>query len=165
MQILPTFVLDPKTVRSESKGGSNFCSIVTPFIFHPTGCCSRSNGNVNHAVFDPNQCIQVSYQTLFLENRLCIGNFFICLYSSVEAPPKRGFSSIEMWFIGVQVPILLGVLEYGIILAIRKFSQKSDHTFFGFPSEMFFKLMDLICLLLCVFYFILFNITYFSFYS
>ena len=42
------------------------------------------------------------------------------IYSSVEGPSNRGFSYIEMWMIGIQIPISLAVLEYGIILAMRK---------------------------------------------
>ena len=30
------------------------------------------------------------------------------VYNSVKAPTKRGFSYIEIWMIGVQIPILLG---------------------------------------------------------
>ena len=43
------------------------------------------------------------------------------LYGSVEAPPSRGFSYIELWYIGVQMPILIAMLEYGIILAFIKY--------------------------------------------
>ena len=42
-------------------------------------------------------------------------------YNSVSAPPKRGFSTIEIWFVGMQAPILLATLEYGCILAMKKF--------------------------------------------
>ena len=41
-------------------------------------------------------------------------------YSSVAAPKSRGFSYIELWFVGVQVPIVFALLEYGIILAILR---------------------------------------------
>ena len=81
-------------------------------------------------------------------------------YSSVEAPPKRGFSSIEAWFIGMQAPTLLAVLEYGMMLGIKRFVQKPDQINY----EKLFKSMDLISLVLCVIYFIFFNIIYFSYY-
>ena len=42
-------------------------------------------------------------------------------YNSLDAPANRGFSSIEIWFAGMQVPILLAILEYGILLAVKKF--------------------------------------------
>ena len=42
-------------------------------------------------------------------------------YNTVPAPPHRGFSLIETWFIGIQIPILIAILEYGVILATKKF--------------------------------------------
>ena len=42
-------------------------------------------------------------------------------YSSVEAPLNRGFSLIETWFIGMQVPIVLAILEYAVLLTLKKF--------------------------------------------
>ena len=42
------------------------------------------------------------------------------VYSSVEGPSNRGLSYIEIWMMGIQIPILLAVFEYGIILALRK---------------------------------------------
>ena len=47
-------------------------------------------------------------------------------YNSVDAPTNRGFSSIEIWFVGAQVPILMAVLEYGVLLAITKFWQPNN---------------------------------------
>ena len=43
------------------------------------------------------------------------------VYNSVKAPAKRGFSYVEIWMIGVQIPILLGILEYAILLALKKY--------------------------------------------
>ena len=45
------------------------------------------------------------------------------VYNSVKAPPKRGFSYIEIWMIGVQIPILTGLTEYGVLLALKKYHQ------------------------------------------
>ena len=45
------------------------------------------------------------------------------VYNSVKAPTKRGFSYIEIWMIGVQIPILLGIFEYAILLALKKYWQ------------------------------------------
>ena len=42
-------------------------------------------------------------------------------YNSFQAPPNRGFSSIEIWFGGMQIPILLAIIEYGIVLAVKKY--------------------------------------------
>ena len=32
------------------------------------------------------------------------------VYNSVKGPESRGFSYIEVWFVGVQMPILTGIL-------------------------------------------------------
>ena len=48
-------------------------------------------------------------------------------HNSVEAPSGRGFSNIEIWFIGIQVPIAFGIIEYGIVLAMKRFSKISDY--------------------------------------
>ena len=52
------------------------------------------------------------------------------MYNSVEAPTQRGFSYIEIWLIGIQIPILVAIFEYGTILAMKKYYQP-DKT----PSE------------------------------
>ena len=41
-------------------------------------------------------------------------------YNSLDAPASRGFSYIEIWMIGSQFPILLALIEYGIILYLKK---------------------------------------------
>ena len=52
-------------------------------------------------------------------------------YASVKGPTNRGFSYIEIWMIGVQISMLMAIIEYGIILAIRKHKkfQKSNDAF------------------------------------
>ena len=42
------------------------------------------------------------------------------VYNSVDAPPGRGFSYIELWMLGAQIPIILSLLEYGYVLYIKK---------------------------------------------
>ena len=46
------------------------------------------------------------------------------VYSSVNAPHDRGFSYIEVWTLGSQVPILLAFCEYGYILYLKKIETK-----------------------------------------
>ncbi len=48
------------------------------------------------------------------------------LYSSVKAPPNRGFSYIEKWMCAVQVSILMAIMEYGYVLSKLKFISSSD---------------------------------------
>ena len=33
----------------------------------------------------------------------------------------RGFSFVEIWNVGVQIPILLGIFELGVILAMKRY--------------------------------------------
>ena len=50
------------------------------------------------------------------------------VYNSVEAPTQRGFSYIEIWLIGIQIPILVAIFEYGILLAMKKYYQPNKKT-------------------------------------
>ena len=45
-------------------------------------------------------------------------------YNSVKAPSGRGFSYIEIWLLGIHIPILLAIVEYGILLTIKRMSKK-----------------------------------------
>ena len=45
------------------------------------------------------------------------------VYNSVDAPPGRGFSYIEIWMVGTQFPILLALCEYGLILCLKKYEE------------------------------------------
>ena len=46
------------------------------------------------------------------------------VYNSVDAPPTRGFSYIEVWILGTQAPIILALFEYGFILLLKKVTKK-----------------------------------------
>ena len=50
------------------------------------------------------------------------------VYNSVEAPSGRGFSPIEMWMLGTQIPILLALFEYGFVLYLKKIDMKTANT-------------------------------------
>ena len=41
------------------------------------------------------------------------------VYNSVKGPKSRGFSYIEVWMIGTQIPILIALLEYGFVLFLK----------------------------------------------
>ena len=47
------------------------------------------------------------------------------VYNSVEAPSGRGFSPIEMWMLGTQIPILIALFEYGFVLYLKKIDIKT----------------------------------------
>ena len=46
------------------------------------------------------------------------------VYNAVEAPNDRGFSYIELWMVGTQIPILLALCEYGFVLYLKKVETK-----------------------------------------
>ena len=69
-------------------------------------------------------------------------------YNSIKAPQNRGFSYIEIWFVGIQAPIFFAILEYGILLGIKKFWPH---------KESFFKNVDLSMLILSTMYLLVFN--------
>ena len=48
------------------------------------------------------------------------------VYNSVYAPRARGFSYIEIWMIGAQIPIMLALCEYGFVLYLKKVLKNSD---------------------------------------
>ena len=41
-------------------------------------------------------------------------------YNSLKAPSGRGFSYVEIWQIGIQIPILLAIVEYGILMTLKR---------------------------------------------
>ena len=47
--------------------------------------------------------------------------YLINLYRSTQAPSKIGFGYVDQWFILIQVPVLLGIVEYGLILVWEKY--------------------------------------------
>ena len=79
-------------------------------------------------------------------------------YTSVQAPKRRGFSLIELWFGGVQIPILLAVLEYGAILGYLKFHEKAS----GQTKEKIIKKVDMGFFVSSLTYFFLFNVFYWN---
>ena len=43
------------------------------------------------------------------------------VYSSIDAPPGRGFSYIELWMVGMFLPISFALVEYSVILGVKKY--------------------------------------------
>ena len=73
-------------------------------------------------------------------------------YNSVEAPPNRGFSMIETWFVGMQFPILFAILQYGIILTMKKY--------WPYQKKIKPNTIDLWTFFFSVSYLIVFNLIY-----
>ena len=84
------------------------------------------------------------------------------VYGSTEAPPNRGFSNIELWITGTQICILLAILEYSIILALKRINNISLLNKFTntLNIEEFAKKMDGFSLALCFTFFFFFNLIY-----
>ena len=100
-------------------------------------------------------------------------------YNSVKAPPGRGFSYVEIWLLGVQIPILLAIVEYGILLTMKRVNKKttSDQNkiqvlYNGSQTtirerkimdvEKIGKTMDLWTFIISLSFIIIFNIVYWS---
>ena len=83
-------------------------------------------------------------------------------YGSLKAPPKRSFSSIEIWFVGTQVPLLLAIVEYGGLLFLKKFfSNKNFKNFKLFNKDYsIFIFIDIISLCISVVFQLIFNLLY-----
>ena len=104
------------------------------------------------------------------------------VYTSISAPPERGFSYIELWMIGMQLPICVALVEYSIILGLKKFWKNSneddDYSKLLNNSKIFsirqtndkelktklnhypIKNIDKIFLVLSIVYFIIFSLCY-----
>ena len=48
------------------------------------------------------------------------------VYGAVQGPISRGFSYIEVWMVGIQITILLAILEYAIVLALCRLSKDKE---------------------------------------
>ena len=74
------------------------------------------------------------------------------VYSTVDAPPTRGFSYIEIWYIGSQIPILFSLFQYGMVLLIMKYYNGKN-----------FKKIDCVSACIIAFYYIAFNVSFWGF--
>ena len=90
---------------------------------------------------------------------------FLCsvnVYNSVQAPSQRGLSYVEIWILGTQLPLLVGLVEYGVVLWILKKSPKikdeTDSIVSGVVSNT--HTYDTGTMVFLFIYFLLFQITY-----
>ena len=86
----------------------------------------------------------------------------INLHNSVEAPKGRGFSNLETWFVGTQAPIAFAIIEYVVMLAMKRFSWllNQEITFwdkFSYEAE---KIMDVVSFIISGVFILLFTIVY-----
>ena len=86
------------------------------------------------------------------------------VYNSISAPPRRGFSYIELWMIGIQVPMLSALVEYSIILGLNRYwmlnkSNVLDRNSLTNTDQWAFK-VDTISFLLSILYVVIFCSAY-----
>ena len=90
------------------------------------------------------------------------------LYVSIDAPPKRGMSYIEIWMIGNQIPTLVAIFETGFVLMRYRDQQKmcTTTTAMDVDEKMFdtidIKTYDIVTGGILICYFLLFQIIYWS---
>ena len=75
------------------------------------------------------------------------------VYNSVDAPKDRGFTYIEIWMLGSQFPIELALVEYGLILFLKKIAKKSK-------DENLIKRLDFGTMIFSFFFFVIFAAIY-----
>ena len=49
------------------------------------------------------------------------------IYATLEGPSSRGFSYIDVWYVGMFIPIIIAITEYAIILAIMKYKTENEY--------------------------------------
>ena len=75
------------------------------------------------------------------------------VYNNVQAPSSRGFSYIEVWILGSQVPILFALLEYALILFQMKYLRLDSD----------FRILDCIAVIVAAVYYFSFNLYFWGF--
>ena len=78
-------------------------------------------------------------------------------YNAIDAPTNRQFSNVELWFGGNLIIVIVAILEYGLILFLKKFTP-ADGKLLNFDKMS--KTMDLVTFFLCCVFMICFNFYY-----
>ena len=87
------------------------------------------------------------------------------VYNSVDAPPNRGFSYIELWMVGMQLPIIVAIVEYIVILGLTRYLKYKD-TSRIYATENFKRnldwilYVDVITFTVSIVYYVMFFIIY-----
>ena len=91
------------------------------------------------------------------------------VYMTINAPRERGFSQIESWIIGVEGVILLALIEYGFLLAWKRYNWSLPKGCKSEQKKKFYcestiddrmKMVDSFTFILSVLFFIAFNLYY-----
>ena len=89
---------------------------------------------------------------------LCLISFNV--YNAVDAPPSRGFSYIEVWMVGMEIPIIFALLEYSLILGFKRCTYQKLN-FFGKVDEKAAQI-DSISSLTTIIYISVFSLSYWA---
>ena len=82
-------------------------------------------------------------------------------YANVDAPKIRGFSYIEFWYVGVQIPVIFAFMEYGLILCvIKKYDMAMRVKSGKYSVGEIVSRVDEASFILSLLYFIILNIVY-----
>ena len=94
---------------------------------------------------------------------LCLISFNV--YNAVDAPPSRGFSYIEVWMVGMEIPIVMALLEYSAILGLKRCSQNKalGKIEFNIKIDQLAARIDAVTFIFSITYFITFSIFYWSY--
>ena len=88
------------------------------------------------------------------------------IYVSIEAPPKRGMSYIEIWIIGMQIPTLVAIFETGFVLLKYRKQQNKPETIQNVNENtskfVNIRLYDIVTGGILIVYFLLFQIIFWS---
>ena len=90
------------------------------------------------------------------------------IYVSIEAPPKRGMSYIEIWIIGMQIPTLVAIFETGFVLLKYRKQQNKQETIQTMDVNentskfVDIRLYDIVTGGILIVYFLLFQIIFWS---
>ena len=95
------------------------------------------------------------------------------VYIAVKHPESRGFSYIEIWIVGMQIPIFVGIFEYAFLLAMKRFQKPLKTKMIQVKQNKILDLnkppisfdeiskrMDKWTLIFCLIYIILFSVIY-----
>ena len=49
------------------------------------------------------------------------------IHGTVKGPSSRGFSYVEVWYVGMFVPIVVAIIEYAAVLAAIKYKTETQY--------------------------------------
>ena len=81
-------------------------------------------------------------------------------YNSITVGPNiRGYSYIEVWYIGIVVPVFIGIIEYGTILGLMKFG----NNVISFNPKTLYQRLDIVACAASAITLIGFNLLFWSY--